>query len=181
MQPEFAAQERTQRAPLPPKQTATARAPKTVSSEEKTRVERNGALRVAREAAASQRRAYLDPHRAVLERFGARLPARSATDALIQEVPIAQPAEIQVEMRDYQLRGLSWLTMMHANGCNAILADEMGLGKTLQTIAFLAHLKFNLGVPGPHRSRRTTPTSPAPARDCSPWRSPMALAHGARP
>ena len=27
----------------------------------------------------------------------------------------------------------------------------MGLGKTLQTIAFLAHLKFDLGVGGPHR------------------------------
>ena len=26
----------------------------------------------------------------------------------------------------------------------------MGLGKTLQTIAFLAHLKFDLGVGGPH-------------------------------
>ena len=39
---------------------------------------------------------------------------------------------------------------MHRSGVNAILADEMGLGKTLQTIAFLAHLKFNLGVSGPH-------------------------------
>lgn len=28
-------------------------------------------------------------------------------------------------------------------------ADEMGLGKTLQTIAFLAHLKFVRGVSGP--------------------------------
>ena len=47
-------------------------------------------------------------------------------------------------MRDYQLRGLRWLASMHTNGANAILADEMGLGKTIQTIAFLAHLKFNL-------------------------------------
>ena len=53
-------------------------------------------------------------------------------------------------MRDYQLVGLRWLAMMHANGCNAILADEMGLGKTLQTIAFLAHLKFAKGEGGPH-------------------------------
>ena len=43
----------------------------------------------------------------------------------------------QVPMRDYQLRGLRWLAMMHANGTNAILADEMGLGKTIQSIAFL--------------------------------------------
>lgn len=55
-----------------------------------------------------------------------------------------------VEMRDYQLYGLRWLAMMHSNGMNAILADEMGLGKTLQTIAFLAHLKFDLGIAGPH-------------------------------
>ena len=53
-------------------------------------------------------------------------------------------------MRDYQLHGLRWLTAMHTSGVNAILADEMGLGKTLQTISFLAHLKFNLGVSGPH-------------------------------
>ena len=29
-----------------------------------------------------------------------------------------------------------------------ILGDEMGLGKTLQTIAFLAHLKFDLQLEG---------------------------------
>ena len=57
---------------------------------------------------------------------------------------LAQPSQVKVELRDYQLRGLRWLASMHANGCNAILADEMGLGKTIQTIAFLAHLKFNL-------------------------------------
>ena len=55
------------------------------------------------------------------------------------------------EMRDYQLVGLDWM----ADGCerhglSPILGDEMGLGKTLQTIAFLAYLKFVEGVPGPH-------------------------------
>jgi hypothetical protein len=64
---------------------------------------------------------------------------------------LQQPKEITtVQMRNYQLHGMRWLAMMHANGMNAILADEMGLGKTLQTIAFLTHLKFDLGVPGPH-------------------------------
>ena len=37
-------------------------------------------------------------------------------------------------MRDYQLRGMSWLSAMHDAGTNAILADEMGLGKTLQAL-----------------------------------------------
>ena len=68
----------------------------------------------------------------------------------LEDASIVQPKEIQVEMRDYQLRGLRWLVGMHRCGVNAILADEMGLGKTLQTIAFLAHLKFVEGVHGPH-------------------------------
>ena len=49
-----------------------------------------------------------------------------------------------------QLEGLQWLVSMFDRGLNAILADEMGLGKTLQTISFLAHLKFERGVSGPH-------------------------------
>eukprot|EP00775_Hariotina_reticulata_P009454 gene9454-9620_t len=43
-----------------------------------------------------------------------------------------------------------FIAPQHQRGLNSILADEMGLGKTLQTITFLAHLKWNLGVPGPH-------------------------------
>ena len=35
-------------------------------------------------------------------------------------------------MRDYQLRGLTWLVQLYEKGINGILADEMGLGKTLQ-------------------------------------------------
>jgi SWI/SNF-related matrix-associated actin-dependent regulator of chromatin subfamily A member 5 len=53
-------------------------------------------------------------------------------------------------MREYQLEGLQWLVSMHDRGLSGILGDEMGLGKTLQTISFLAHLKFERGVGGPH-------------------------------
>lgn len=49
-----------------------------------------------------------------------------------------------------QVEGVAWLLAQHQRGINSILADEMGLGKTLQTIAFLATLKWGLGVPGPH-------------------------------
>ena len=66
---------------------------------------------------------------------------------------VSQPGIINKDhgnMRAYQVQGLNWLANLYQNGINGILADEMGLGKTLQTIAFLAHLKFDLGVPGPH-------------------------------
>jgi SWI/SNF-related matrix-associated actin-dependent regulator of chromatin subfamily A member 5 len=53
-------------------------------------------------------------------------------------------------MREYQLEGLAWMSAQFDRGMNAILADEMGLGKTLQSIAFLAHLKWERNVPGPH-------------------------------
>ncbi|CAG8574254.1 2078_t:CDS:10 [Ambispora gerdemannii] len=53
-------------------------------------------------------------------------------------------------MRDYQLQGLNWMISLFDNGINGILADEMGLGKTLQTIAFLAYLKYFRNIKGPH-------------------------------
>ena len=64
--------------------------------------------------------------------------------------PAPQPAEIKAELRPYQLRGLQFLRDTFANGVNAILADEMGLGKTLQSIALLAHVKFERKLAGPH-------------------------------
>ena len=63
---------------------------------------------------------------------------------------LPQPSRIRGEMREYQLEGLAWMAAQYERGMNAILADEMGLGKTLQSIAFLAHLKWERGVPGPH-------------------------------
>ncbi len=47
-------------------------------------------------------------------------------------------AELHAELRDYQLRGVTWLDEVCAEG-GGVLADEMGLGKTLQTIAHLVH------------------------------------------
>ncbi|KAG5344735.1 SMRCD regulator, partial [Acromyrmex charruanus] len=41
----------------------------------------------------------------------------------------------------YQIVGLNWLAILHAQNVNGILADEMGLGKTIQVIAFLTYLK----------------------------------------
>eukprot|EP00967_Tisochrysis_lutea_P044244 scaffold53588_cov30-Tisochrysis_lutea.AAC.5 len=137
--------------------------PRVHSAEEKIRQARNEQLKAAEGNAARARAAFLAPYAGILRRFGAReLPppadtvncAYSCGPSVVApfDENLQQPKEISrtVQMRDYQLHGLRWLSMMHANGMNAILADEMGLGKTLQTIAFLAHLKFELGVPGPH-------------------------------
>lgn len=55
---------------------------------------------------------------------------------------------INGELRDYQLKGVTWLISLWSNGMNGILADQMGLGKTVQTITFLSHLRHN-HIPGP--------------------------------
>ncbi|KAJ3052145.1 hypothetical protein HK097_006842, partial [Rhizophlyctis rosea] len=59
-----------------------------------------------------------------------------------------QPKSVTGEMKDYQLKGLSFLVWLFENGANGILGDEMGLGKTLQTLSLLAYLK-ETGVSGP--------------------------------
>lgn len=52
-------------------------------------------------------------------------------------------------LKDYQVVGLNWLSLLYHNGVSGILADDMGLGKTCQVIAFLSHLKEQ-NIPGPH-------------------------------
>ncbi|QLG71129.1 hypothetical protein HG535_0B01670 [Zygotorulaspora mrakii] len=59
------------------------------------------------------------------------------------------PTFVNGHMRDYQIQGLNWLISLHRNGLAGILADEMGLGKTLQTISFLAYLRYVEKTPGP--------------------------------
>ncbi len=39
---------------------------------------------------------------------------------------------IEGELRDYQLKGVTWLISLYQNGLNGILADQMGLGKTVR-------------------------------------------------
>jgi superfamily II DNA or RNA helicase len=48
---------------------------------------------------------------------------------------VRQPAALAGHLRDYQLRGLSWLTGLAELGLGACLADDMGLGKTITLIA----------------------------------------------
>lgn len=46
--------------------------------------------------------------------------------------------KLNADLRDYQLVGVRWLSMLDHYGFGGVLADDMGLGKTLQTIAFLS-------------------------------------------
>ena len=48
---------------------------------------------------------------------------------------LAQPARFEGQLREYQVRGLSWLAYLEQLGFGACLADDMGLGKTIQVIA----------------------------------------------
>ena len=167
--PAFAYREREAPAPVAEKPKAKApAAPREASAEEKERLKRNEQMKAAKKAQAKARLRFLEPHRQILGRFGASLPKLSAAEkaeaeaaneatgapsgagGFFEDPAVTPPSDILVEMRDYQQRGLRWLVGMHRCGVNAILADEMGLGKTLQTIAFLAYLKFVEGVPGPH-------------------------------
>ncbi|KAG1680939.1 hypothetical protein FOA52_009898 [Chlamydomonas sp. UWO 241] len=87
-------------------------------------------------------------HKSIMDK--AATAAKVVSDVLPPEPVMEQPKQILAQMREYQLVGLQWLVRCFDHGINAILADEMGLGKTLQSIAFLAHLKYVRGVEGPH-------------------------------
>jgi len=45
------------------------------------------------------------------------------------------PSSVKAELRDYQLDGYHWLSLLWDHDLGGILADDMGLGKTLQTLA----------------------------------------------
>jgi SNF2 family DNA or RNA helicase len=53
----------------------------------------------------------------------------------IDEVSV--PKDLKATLRDYQLKGLSWLNFLDDFGFGGCLADDMGLGKTIQIIAFI--------------------------------------------
>ena len=63
--------------------------------------------------------------------------------------PVAVPAGLQAELRDYQHRGLGWLAELTSLGLGACLADDMGLGKTITLIALHLHRQGLDGAGGP--------------------------------
>lgn len=42
---------------------------------------------------------------------------------------------------------MDWLVNLYKKHLNGILADETGLGKTVQTVAYMAHLAGQEGMP----------------------------------
>ena len=63
----------------------------------------------------------------------------------------AQPTIMptSVTLKDYQIVGMNWLTLLYKEKLSCILADDMGLGKTCQVISFLAYL-LEENIRGPH-------------------------------
>ena len=47
------------------------------------------------------------------------------------------PDDVTATLRDYQRRGVDWLSFLRQAGMGAVLADDMGLGKTLQALCAL--------------------------------------------
>jgi len=62
---------------------------------------------------------------------------RAAAWETAQQAQFEPPADLQAQLRDYQLDGYRWLMRLADSGFGAVLADDMGLGKTVQTLALL--------------------------------------------
>lgn len=75
----------------------------------------------------------------------------SCTKARAKPMFFPQPSIMgpDVTLKDYQVVGINWLSLLYQKRLSCILADDMGLGKTCQVIAFLASL-YEKGVKGPH-------------------------------
>ena len=65
------------------------------------------------------------------------------------DVEILQPKMLNCQLKEYQLKGLNWLSNLYEQGINGILADEMGLGKTVQSISVMAYLAEHHNIWGP--------------------------------
>jgi hypothetical protein len=65
------------------------------------------------------------------------------------QITVTQPKMLMAQLKEYQLKGLTWLGNLYEQGINGILADEMGLGKTIQSISLLAYLAEVHGIWGP--------------------------------
>ena len=60
-----------------------------------------------------------------------------------------QPDGFAGQLREYQIRGFSWISYLERLGLGACLADDMGLGKTIQILAAILDDKLKNPKSGP--------------------------------
>ncbi|MET7490551.1 DEAD/DEAH box helicase [Streptomyces sp. NPDC005538] len=70
-------------------------------------------------------------------------------EATARRAPLPAPPALAATLRDYQVRGLTWLHQMTSLGLGGCLADDMGLGKTITLIALHLHRASLPGHAGP--------------------------------
>lgn len=72
------------------------------------------------------------------------------------------PASITYPLRDYQVRGFRFMSVLGKYGLGGILADDMGLGKTLQSIAFVvSRMENSVGNTAQNTAQKTLIVAPA--------------------
>ena len=124
-------------------------------------------LLAAREATAAEkdgagkRAAILDLAELALALDQAPPPEFDRLAALVGEferIPAATlPEDLTAELRDYQRRGVDWLSFLREVELGGLLADDMGLGKTLQTLCVVRHGPLEGG--GRRQTLVVSPTS----------------------
>ncbi|MCB0368266.1 MAG: DEAD/DEAH box helicase [Bdellovibrionales bacterium] len=70
------------------------------------------------------------------------IPSDGKLDQILKDLAELEPVKLSSgfkgELRDYQKKGVSWLSILSDNSLGGVLADDMGLGKTIQMLAILA-------------------------------------------
>ncbi|CAL9648079.1 RNA polymerase-associated protein RapA [Streptomyces sp. enrichment culture] len=91
----------------------------------------------------------VDGHRVEVHPTGWLAALRERLSEPEGQDPVAQPAALAADLRDYQRRGLNWLARMTSLGLGCCLADDMGLGKTITLIALHLHRQTDPSSAGP--------------------------------
>ncbi len=79
--------------------------------------------------------------RGVLAEMMAKLQDKSQLE------PITNLPNLQGTLREYQKRGVAWISYLEQLGLNGCLADDMGLGKSITVIARLVQERNGIGKP----------------------------------
>ena len=114
-------------------QTKAAPKPRTVTQQEKKRLNHNAAVKRRVESKSKSRSPFLLSNLTTLDPFlqesvaaQLRRAARpKSAKSNEKEELYMQPEAIQADMRDYQLAGLNWMVKMHESNLGMILGDEM--------------------------------------------------------